>query len=511
MEVRRMLIVETIAKIRRYYFVEKRGIKQISRDLNISRNTVRKVIRSGNTKHEYVREKQPLPKLGPFLETLDKLLEQDWQRPKKQRLTAMRLYEALEDHGYAGSYDSIQRYVRRWRQQKGKIKSGTFIPLHFPPGDAYQFDWSHEMAFIKGEPRKIKVAHFRLCHSRKFFVRAYLRETQEMVMDAHARAFRYFGGACKRGVYDNMSTAVASVLKGKQREYTPRFAQMCSHYLVEPVACTPGAGWEKGQVEKQVRDVRNWLFKPTPRFASLDELNHWLQDRCSQMSHERKHPVFKAKTIQQVFEEEQPSLVQVNTEFEGYVERECSVSTTSLVRYNRNHYSVPCSISGQTVTVRAKADQIIVVKDGKQVACHQRSFDREQTIYDPWHYLDVLQRKPGALRNGAPFQEWSLPSGLKRLQNRLLQVPGGDRQFVDILFAARLHGVEATDKVCRKALQQGIIQSEVILNLLTRELEDPPIDPVCPPDHLRLKVEPVADCERYDTLRKGGSGCSAMS
>ncbi len=506
-----MLIVETIAKIRRYYFVEKRGIKEISRDLNISRNTVRKVIRSGKTKHEYTRGNQPIPRLGPYLENLDEQLERDWQRPKKRRITAMRLYEFLGDQGYEGSYDSVQRYVRRWRQEKGKIKVGTFIPLHFPPGDAYQFDWSHEVAVINGETRKIKVAHFRLCHSRKFFVAAYFRETQEMVMDAHARAFQCFGGTCKRGIYDNMSTAVTNVLKGKEREYAPRFAQMCSHYLVKPVACTPGAGWEKGQVEKQVRDVRRWLFIPKPRFSSLEELNQWLNDRCSQICNERKHPVNKEKTIQAVFEEELPSLIPVSADFEGYVEKECSVSSTSLIRYNRNHYSVPCQTSGQTVTVRAKANQVIVIKDGKQIACHQRSFDREKTIYDPWHYLDVLQRKPGALRNGAPFQNWQLPSGLKRLQSRLDQLVGGDRQFVDILFAARLHGVEVTDKVCRKALSQGITQSDVILNILARELEGPQIKSVKTPPHLRLKIEPVADCARYDSLREGGAECSATN
>jgi transposase len=301
MEDRRMLIVETIAKIRRYYYVEERSIKQISRDLNISRNTVRKIIRSGNTKHEYSRKIQPLPKLGAYLEYLDEQLEQDWQRPKKKKFTAMRLYEFLRDQGYEGSYDSVQRYVQRWRLEKGKIKTDTFIPLYFPPGDAYQFDWSHEMAVINGEVRKIKVAHFRLCHSRKFFVAAYLRETQEMVMDSHIKAFRYFGGTSKRGIYDNMSTAVISVLKGKEREYSSRFVQMCSHYLVKPVACTPGAGWEKGQVEKQVRDIRNWLFKPTPRFASLEELNQWLHDRCSQICNERKHPVFKEKTVDLFF------------------------------------------------------------------------------------------------------------------------------------------------------------------------------------------------------------------
>jgi transposase len=504
-----MLIVETIAKIRRYYFVEGRKIKQISRDLNISKNTVRKVIRSGKTKHEYSRVNQSLPRLGPYLEELDEQLEKDWKRPRKRRLTAMRLYDLLGDQGYEGSYDNVQRYVRRWRQKKGKVKIGTFIPLYFPPGDAYQFDWSHEWAVINGDVRKIKVAHFRLCHSRKFFVVAYFRETQEMVLDAHARAFRYFNGTCKRGIYDNMTTAVVNILRGKEREYSQRFEQMCSHYLVEPVACTPGAGWEKGQVEKQVRDVRQWLFIPKPKFINLEELNQWLHDRCTQISHERKHPEYKDRTIQDVFKEEQTSLIPVTTEFEGYVEKECSVSSTSLVRYDRNHYSVPCKIAGQTTTIRAKANLILIIENGEQIASHQRIFDREKTIYNPWHYLDVLERKPGALRNGAPFQDWQLPSGLKRLQSRLSQVTGGDRQFVDILFAARLHGVDVTDKVCRKALSQGIIQSDVILNFLARELDTPEVKSVCTPPHLQLKMEPVADCSRYDHLRKGAKNATA--
>jgi len=198
-------------------------------------------------------------------------------------------------------------------------------------------------------------------------------------------------------------------------------------------------------------------------------------------------------------------LIPLTNAFQGYVEKECSVSSTSQVRYDRNHYSVPCQMVGKTVTVRIKALEIVVVKDGEQIACHRRSFDREQTLYDPWHYLDVLQRKPGALWNGTPFKDWGLPSGLKRLRNRLSHIPGGDRQFVEILFAARLHGQEVTDKVCRKALSQGIVQSDVILNWLAREVEPPPVNPVETPPHLHLKNEPLGDCNRYDSLRAGGN------
>jgi transposase len=221
MEVRRMLIVETIAKIRRYYFVKKKGIKEISRDLNISKNTVRKVIRSGQTKHAYTREQQPFPKLGPYIEALNGQLELDWQRIPKRRLTAVRLYEHLQQQGYEGGYDSVRKHVCIWRRTKGKVPTETYIPLSFAAGEAYQFDWSHEVAVINGETRKIKVAHIRLCHSRKFLVIAYYRETREMVMDAHARAFAFFEGTCERGIYDNMSTAIVSILKGKEREYVP--------------------------------------------------------------------------------------------------------------------------------------------------------------------------------------------------------------------------------------------------------------------------------------------------
>ncbi len=506
-----MLIVETIAKIRRYYFVEDRSIKKISRDLNISRNTVRKVIRSGKTKHEYSRKNQPQPRLGPYLDFLENYLEKDWTMPKKRRISASRLHELLCEQGYQGAYDSIQRYVQRWRQNKNNVKPGVFIPLYFPPGDAYQFDWSHETAVINGEIRKIKVTHFRLSHSRKFFVVAYFRESQEMVLDAHNKAFQYFEGTCKRGIYDNMSTAVTRILKGKQREYNQRFVQMCSHYLVKPVACTPGAGWEKGQIEKQVQDVRKWIFTPRPKFISLGELNKWLYDRCIEICHTRKHPIYKNKTIQDVFLDEQKYLIPVSAPFEGYIEKECTVSSTSLVRYDRNHYSVPCKLAGKITTIRVKSDEIYIIENGEVAACHPRSFERGKTVYDPWHYLDILHRKPGALRNGAPFFDWQLPSGIKRVQSHLSRLPGGDKKFIDILFAARLHGVELTNRACRKALSKGIFQSDVILNILARELDGPQIKSVTPPVHLQLKQEPLADCSRYDHLRKGGTICSVTN
>lgn len=496
-----MLIVETIAKIRRHHFVDGKSIKEISRLLRLSRNTVRKVIRSGATEHHYQRDIQPMPRLDEYRVRLIALLEEDWQRPKKRRLTSRRLLELLQSEGYSGGYDSIQRFVKKWREEKGRNPGPGFIPLRFSPGDAYQFDWSHEWVILGGVVQKAKVAHFRLCYSRYSFVVAYPRESLEMVLDAHAQTFAFFGGSCRRGIYDNMATAVDQVLSGKERLFNRRLAQMCSHYLVEPVACTPGSGWEKGQVERQVKSMREWLFTPRPRFKDFGELNNWLAGRCQDMSRNRRHPENKERTVREVYEEERSSLLPFSTHFDGSIERECRVTRTSLITYDRNQYSVESKVAGKTATIRAGADLIRVIKDGKVVGEHTRQFGRDRTIYDPWHYLGLLEQKPGALRDGAPFKDWELPPGLAQVQRRLLASVGGDRGFVAILCAARTHGIDLVETVCGKALQSGTVRGEIILNLIARELDPPAVGPISAPDRLCLNHEPVADCARYDALR----------
>lgn len=203
-------------------------------------------------------------------------------------------------------------HASNWARNQSSGASSAFVPLSFAPGEACQFDWSHEVVVIDGATTTIKVAHVRLCHSRMFFVRAYPRETQEMVFDAHDRAFAFFKGTCTRGIYDNMKTAVETIFTGKERLYNRRFLQMASHYLVEPVACTPASGREKGQVESQVGTVR------------------------------------------------------------------------------------------------------------------QRHFGRDRTVYNPWHYVPVLLRKPGALCNGAPFKDWVLPGALEQIRRKLQGSSDGD-------------------------------------------------------------------------------------
>jgi transposase len=496
-----MLVVETIAKIRRLHLGEGRSIKAISRDLGLSRKVVRKVLRSGATEFRYERKRQPLPKLGPWQAELDRLLEENAGRPSRERLTLVRVFEALRGLGYGGGYDTVRRYARGWENSRATAPSAAFVPLSFAPGEAYQFDWSHEVVVMNGATVTVKVAHVRLCHSRMMFVRAYPRESQEMVFDAHDRAFAFFRGACTRGIYDNMKTAVDAIFVGRERAYNRRFLQMCSHYLVEPAACTPASGWEKGQVENQVGLVRERFFTPRLRVRSYEELNALLLDRCVAHARANRHPEQRERTVWEVFEAERPSLVPYTGRFDGFHAVQAAVSKTCLVRFDNNKYSVMAAAVGRPVEIRAYAERIEIRQDGRVVGDHPRHFGRDQTVYDPWHYVPVLARKPGALRNGAPFKDWLLPASLDRVRRRLAGSADGDRQMVDILTAVLSDGLAAVEAACAEALREGVHSADVVLNILARQREPPPPMTILTPDALRLRHEPRADCARYDTLR----------
>jgi transposase len=497
-----MLVVETIAKIRRAYFVDGRPIKAICRELGVSRKVVRKVIRSQATEFRYERETQPQPKMGPWSAELDRLLVANESKAARERLTLIRLFEELRSLGYAGGYDAVRRYARRWSRERGTSAASAYVPLSFAPGEAYQFDWSHEVVLLSGTTVVVKVAHVRLCHSRMLFVRAYPRETQEMVFDAHDRAFALFKGACRRGIYDNMKTAVETIFVGKGRLYNRRFLQMCSHYLVDPVACTPASGWEKGQVENQVGLVRERFFTPRLRFKTLDELNGWLLDKCIAYAKAHRHPEFVDRNIWEVFEAERPKLVPYAGRFDGFHAVPASISKTCLVRFDNNKYSVAASAVGRPVEVQAYADRIVIRQDGRIVAEHPRSFGRGETTYDPWHYVPVLARKPGALRNGAPFKDWVLPAAIERIRRRLASTDDGNRQMVDILNAVLTDGLPAVEAACAEALGHGVHSADVVLNILARQREPASPANIMTPAALTLRHAPIADCARYDNLRR---------
>jgi transposase len=497
-----MLVVETIAKIRRAFFGQGKAIKAICRELGLSRKVVRKVIRSEATEFHYEREHQPLPKIGPWRERLDAMLLANAAKPSREQLTLTRVYEELRGAGYDGSYDAVRRYAKSWREERGAAAAEAFVPLSFAPGEAYQFDWSHEIILLNGTTVTVKVAHVRLCHSRMLFVRAYPREAQEMVFDAHDRAFAFFKGTCTRGIYDNMKTAVDAVFLGKDRQFNRRFAQMCGHYLVEPVACTPASGWEKGQVENQVGMVRERFFTPRLRVKSYEELNGWLLDKCIAHARVHKHPEIPKRTVWECFEEERGKLVGYRGRFDGFHAVPASVSKTCLVRFDNNKYSVSSRAVGRPVEVHAYADRIVIRQEGQAVGEHHRCFGRGETIYDPWHYVPVLARKPGALRNGAPFKDWLLPGSLERIRRQLRGSDDGDRQMVAILSAVLTDGLVAVEAACAEALSDGVHSSDVILNILARSRDPGPPVTIMTPEALRLQHTPIADCNRYDRLRR---------
>ena len=499
-----MLVVETIAKIRRAYFAQEKPIKAICREFRLSRKVVRKVIRSQATEFHYERARQPLPRIGPWRDQLDGLLLANEGKSARERLTLIGTFEELRGLGYEGSYDAVRRYAKKWRIERGAATAEAYVPLSFAPGEAYQFDWSHEVVLIGGTTVTVKVAHVRLCHSRMLFVRAYPRETQEMVFDAHIRAFAFFKGTCTRGIYDNMKTAVDAVLVGKDRQFNRRFLRMCGHYLVEPTACTPASGWEKGQVENQVGVVRERFFTPRLRVTSYDELNAWLLDRSIGYAKAHKHPELSDRTIWQAFEAERPQLVPITGPFDGFHATQASVSKTCLVRFDNNKYSVSSRAVGRPVEIQAYADRVVIRQDGAIVGEHQRRFGRGETIYDPWHYVPVLARKPGALRNGAPFKDWPLPASLERVRRKLRGFDDGDRQMVKILSAVLSDGLAAVEAACAEALAGGVHSADVVLNILSRRREPDPVPTILTPEALRLRHVPVADCARYDQLRQAG-------
>jgi len=321
-------------------------------------------------------------------------------------------------------------------------------------------------------------------------------------MDAHRQAFAFFGGVTRRGIYDNMKTVVAKILLGKERTFNSRFLAMAAHYLFEPVACTPAAGWEKGQVENQVGLARRRFFCGRRHFQDLAELNEYPRSECLAWARTQAHPEDSGRTIWEVYEqEERPRLTPLDLAFDGFVERQVRVSTTSLVAFDRNHYSVDAARAKRTAQVRAYADRVVIVSGGEVVGEHGRQFGRDKTIYDPWHYLPVLERKPGALRNGAPFRDWELPAPIQAVWRELKERPGGDREFVDLLCAIKTHGCEAVEQAAREALALGAVSFDVIFNLLSRQAEAPPASLVEElPEHLTLHHLPLADCGRYDQL-----------
>ena len=502
-----MIDVDLLSVIRRWRHRDNLSIREITRRTGLSRNTVRKYLSTGEVVPVYPPRKC-LSKLDPFAETLASWLVREEKHSRKRRRNLKQLHRDLMAVGFDGSYDRVAAFARDWRQQErertNQASRQAYVPLVFAPGEAFQFDWSEDWIRIGKRAIKLQIAHFKLCHSRAFSLRAYLTQTHEMLFDAHQHAFEVLGGIPERGIYDNMKTAVDKVGRGKQRLVNARFRAMVSHYLFTAEFCNPAAGWEKGQVEKNVRDARHRLLQDAPAFADLAALNHWLEQRCIALWAEIPHPDLPSRTIAQMHRDERPVLMVMPPPFAGFVEHTKRVTPTCLVHFERNRYSVPAAFANRAISLRAYADRVVLVAEARVIAEHARAFHRDHnskgtTVYNWRHYLAVLQRKPGALRNGAPFAE--LPTSFKRLQSVLLKREGGDREMADILALVLHHDEALVEQAVRETVDSEVISKTHLLNRLSRFLDPPSPAAIEPPPALTLREEPIANTERYDTLR----------
>jgi transposase len=489
------------AKVKRLFYRERLSINEIKRQTSLSRNTIKKWLKEAEgIEPKYARPKA-VGKITPYESRLQLALQADAHRPKRDRRTALMLFKEIQKDGFTGSYSCVTRYLYRWRDQAAKVTGkSAFVPLKFQLGEAFQFDWSEELLVIGGIHRKLLVAHTKLCASRAFWLVAYPTQSHEMLFDAHTRAFTALGGIARRGIYDNMKTAVDKVQKGKGRVVNARFFAMTAHYLFDPDFCNVASGWEKGIVEKNVQDSRRriWHDARQERFGSFAQLNAWLAVRCRALWSECRHPEYPDLTVADVLEHEQAHLMPMPAPFDGYVELVARVSSTCLITVQRNRYSVPCQLANQMVSVHLYPEQLAVYATHERVACHARLFGREQTCYDWQHYLPLVARKPGVLRNGAPFA--GMPEALVKLQSALLRREGGDRVMAQVLAVVPQHGLDAVLVAVELVLESGAVSAEHVTNVLARlRPSDPPARVAT---SLQIQEEPVADTRRYDSLHQ---------
>ena len=493
-----------LAKIRRMHFRDGMSLREVARRTGLSRNTIRSWLRRPEVVEPQFQARRAVSKIDEWAELLGAWLLTDSHRGRRERRTAKAMFGAIRALGFTGGYGRVSEFVRRWKaEQKDAPQRAAYVPLSFELGEAFQFDWSCEYLFVGGLRRRLEVAHMKLAASRAFWMTAYPSQAHEMLFDAHTRAFAAFGGVPRRGIYDNMKTAVDQVGRGKERTVNARFQALCGHYLFEPEFCNRAAGWEKGIVEKNVQDRRRqiWHEAAERRWPDLETLNSWLAERCRAAWEDMRHPQWPELTLAELLQDEQMRLMPMPRPFDGYTELPARVSATGLIHLQRNRYSVPSEFAHRVVSLRVYPAELVVIAEGREIARHARSFERDHTYYDWQHYISLIVKKPGALRNGAPFA--TMPEPLVKLQQGLLKHPGGDRVMAQVLAAVPVHGLEAVLVAVEVALESGRPSGEHVLNVLAR-LKSPAVPAaslaVAP---LTLAEEPQADVDRYERLRAG--------
>jgi transposase len=466
-----MYTVELYARIRRAVRVEGRSQRAVAREFGLSRETVRKML-SYAAPPGYQRQ-QPVkrPKLGPWLGVIDAILNDDKQRPAKRRHTAKRIFERLKaEHEFRGGYTIVKDYVRTAKLCRREM----FVPLSHAPGEA-QADFGEALVFVAGVECKAHYLAVDLPHSDDCFVAAFPAETTEAFLEGHVRAFVYFGGVPTRILYDNTKIAVARILGGEERQKTRAFSELQSYYLFADKFGRPAKGNDKGKVEGLVGYARRNFMVPIPRVSSWDELNAHLEAECRKRRERRLRG--HTETIGERFERDRAAMLPLPVApYEACEKIATRVSSLSLVRYRGNDYSVPTEYGHRQVLVKGYVHEVVIACASQVIARHQRSYEREAVVFDPLHYLALLEQKTRALDQAAPLAGWQLPECFAELR-RLLEArlrKHGSREYVQVLRLLETFAIEEVTHAIGDALQLGTISFDAVRHLLLCRIERRP-------------------------------------
>ena len=400
-----MLTVEKKEEIRREHFVQGKSIRRVARESGCSRTTVRKALRDSGVPVYRRTAPKRYPALEPVIPLIDNWLKEDESQPKKQRHTARRIWIRLkEEADFTGGESTVRRYVR----MKRLVVPEVFVPLVYQPGQAGQADWGEAKVIWNGEGVVVQFFALRLCYSGACLVVAYPSQKQEAFFDGHQRTFQFLGGVPKRITYDNLTTAVKKVLAGRNRQEQDFFTAFRSHFLFESIFCQPAKANEKGGVENIIGYVRRNFFVPVPRVNSFAELNQILHQRC--LDNLSRIPAGRQKSIGQLLQEEKGSLLPLpRHSFDCCRTVPVKADSCSRIQFETNKYSVPTGFAYQSLLCKVYPFQIKIAQEEKVVAEHQRCYKRYQEIFNPVHYLRLLEQKPGAFFQAKPLSGWQLP------------------------------------------------------------------------------------------------------
>ena len=463
--------MEIYGRVRRAVRVEGKSQRAVAREFGLSRETVGKMLQYA-VPPGYQRQ-QPIkrPKLGPWLSVIDAILNDDEQRPAKQRHTSKRIFERLkEEHGFRGGYTIVKDYVRAATLRGQEM----FVPLVHPAGEA-QADFGEAMVVIAGVEQKAHYLAMDLPHSDDCFVAAFPAETTEAFLDGHVRAFAYFGGVPTRILYDNTKIAVAKILGGEERQRTRSFSELESYYLFADKFGRPARGNDKGKVEGLVGYARRNFMVPIPRASSWEELNLHLEASCRK----RRERILRGHTqsIGERFEADRAAMLPLPAApYEACEKISARVSSLSLVRYRGNDYSVPTEYGHRQVWVKGYVHEVVIACASEVIARHQRSYERETVVFDPLHYLALLEQKTRALDQAAPLAGWQLPECFATLR-RLLEArlkKHGSREYVQVLRLMETFAIAEVTHAVEDALHLGTISFDAVKHLLLCRIERRP-------------------------------------